>query len=362
MATRGYRLGQRDFVSEIYTSEQVEGILNACGVEIAGETGNDFLCFCPYHGNRFTPSFSVNRTSGVFICFNHACAETGTITDLIKYTTKSNDFEALRLIGQMKTGTQLTLAERRSRAAAAEEARVFPQEVLDKMKKELWETTKALDYLHSRGFKDETIEKYNIGYSARKNLVATPMYDIDGTPVGVIGRSIDGDKKFKNSVGLPTSQTLWNIHNAKRAGETGIVCEANFDAMRISQAGYPNVVACLGGNFSSQHADQLAYHFSNIVVFTDFDDKEKYRYKGCKKCGKLGFSTCRGHNPGRALGATIATEMARRGRSVRWASYDEGIVYPHGAKDAGDMTDEEIRQCMKNTVSQFVYNSWNIEA
>ena len=358
MAIRGYRPRQRDFVSESYLPEQVEGILNACGVEVAGETGNDFLCYCPFHGNKFTPSFSVSRTSGAFICFNHACGETGTLNELIRRTTGSNEFEALRLISQMKSGTQISLAERRARRAAREEAAVFPQEVLDRMKTDFWNDSPALEYMHGRGFTDSTLDKYNIGYSAQKNLVATPMYDTDGTPVGVIGRTISGEKRFKNSVGLPTSQTLWNIHNAKRAGETGIVCEANFDAMRISQAGFPNVVACLGGNFSPQHADQLAYNFSNIIVMTDFDDKEKYKYKNCKKCGAKGFKTCQGHNPGRDLGETIAREMSSRGRAVRWAVYDEGVVYPHGAKDAGDMTDEEIRQCLTKSVSNFAYRAW----
>lgn len=359
MAYRGNRGRHGDFVSEVYTPEQVEATLNACGIEVAGETGNDFLCFCPYHGNRFTPSFSVSKTNGAFICFNHACGEAGTLIDLIRSTTRCNMFEAMRLLAQLKTDNKITLKERRDRREA-KAIPFFPQEVLDRMKKDFWEDSPALYYMRQRGFSDSTLETYDIGYSAQKNLVATPMHDIDGNPVGVIGRTIGADKAFKNSVGLPTSQTLWNIHRARRAGESAIICEANFDAMRIAQAGYPNVVACLGGNFSPYHADQLARNFSNVIIMTDNDDSEKHKYVGCKKCAANGFKTCRGHNPGRALGATIASEMTKRGKVVRWASYDEKVVYPHGAKDAGDMTDEEIRQVLKKTVSNFVYNSWRL--
>lgn len=359
MENRGYRRGNRKTFSEDYTPEQVEATLNACGVEIAGETGNDFLCFCPYHGNRFTPSFSVSRTGGAFICFNHACGVTGTLVDLIKATTKSNDFEALRLLAQFKTEGRISLKERRAKREF-KKVPFFPQDVLDKMKRDFWNDSPALHYMRSRGFQDSILEKYDIGYSAGKNLVATPMHDIDQNPVGVIGRSIDGEKQFKNSVGLPTSQTLWNIHRARRAGDTVVICEANFDAMRISQAGYPNVVACLGGNFSPYHADQLAWNFTNIIIMTDNDDSEKHKYIGCKKCKAKGLGTCVGHNPGRALGATIAAEMTQRAKVVRWASFGDRMVYPNAAKDAGDMTDEEIRQCLKNTVSNFVYNSWNI--
>lgn len=359
MAYRGNRNGYRDFASEIYTPEQVEAALNSCGVEIRGETGNDFLCFCPYHGNRFTPSFSVSRTSGAFICFNHACGVTGTLIELIKSTTNSTYFEALRLLADLKTGTRLSLKERRAKREAKQVPN-FPQEVLDKMKRDFWNDSPALDYMRQRGFTDSTLDLYDIGYSAQKNLVATPMHDIDGKPVGVIGRTIGPEKAFKNSVALPTSQTLWNIHRARRTGDTVIICEANFDAMRIAQAGYPNVVACLGGNFSPYHADQLAWNFSNIVIMTDNDDSTKHTYIGCRKCKAKGLKACVGHNPGRALGATIASEMTQRGKVVRWASYDDKTVYPHGAKDAGDMTDDEIRQCLKQTVSNFTYNSWGI--
>lgn len=268
-------------------------------------------------------------------------------------------YEALRLLAQLKTDNRISLKERRERRAA-KEIPFFPQEILDKMRSDFWADSLALDYMRSRGFDDKTLEVYDIGYSAAKNLVATPMHDIDGNPVGVIGRTIDGDKRFKNSVGLPTSQTLWNAHRARRAGETAIICEANFDAMRIAQAGYPNVVACLGGNFSPYHADQLARNFTNVIIMTDNDDSTKHTYIGCKKCFAKGHKTCRGHNPGRALGATIATEMTKRGKVVRWAAYDEGIVYPHDAKDAGDMTDDEIRHVLKKTVSNFVYNSWRL--
>ena len=44
-----------------------------------------------------------------------------------------------------------------------------------------------------------------------------------------------------------------------------------------------------------------------------------------------------------------------------WAAYDDTCVYPHNAKDAGDMTDEEIRQCLRNAISNLEYSLWNIE-
>jgi hypothetical protein len=261
----------------------------------------------------------------------------------------------------MKSGVHMTLQERRAKRQKAREPQTFPQEVLDKMIKDFWDDSPALQYMRDRGFDDKTLRTYGLGYSRAKNMVATPMHDVNGRPVGVIGRSLPPeDKRFKNSVGLPTSHTLWNMHRAKTHGDTVIICEANFDAMRIAQAGYPNVVACLGGNFSDEHAEQLARMFTTIVIMTDNDDSTKHVYIGCKKCRAKGLDKCAGHNPGRALGATIASEMMKRGKVVRWAAYDDKIVYPHGAKDAGDMTDEEIRKCIKGAVSNLTYKSWKI--
>ena len=43
---------------------------------------------------------------------------------------------------------------------------------------------------------------------------------------------------------------------------------------------------------------------------------------------------------------------------MSWASYDMDIVYPNNAKDVGDLKDEEIKQCIKNAVSNFEYLNW----
>jgi hypothetical protein len=233
----------------------------------------------------------------------------------------------------------------------------FPQDGIDRMHEALWTSPVALDYLHNRGFTDDTLRHFKIGYSLKKDLIVVPMHDPKGMPVGVVGRTMH-DKRFRNSDKLPTSKTLWNMHRAKRTGDTVIITEASFDAMSVHQAGFENVVACLGGNFSPHHFDMLDKTFSTIILMTDFDQKEKHMYEVCKKCIGRGFKLCHGHNPGRDLGATIAAGLHRK--KILWASYDYRIVYPDGAKDAGDMSADQIRQCIKNAVTNMEYQSWNL--
>lgn len=364
MADRGVFQWDRD--RETYTPNQVEATIRACGVDVEGETHNDFLCFCPFHGNRFSPSFSVSKTTGMYICFNHSCGETGTLMNLVRRLpqrdgTYRNEFVARRLI--LKKGSETLQAfeqELEKMLQPVEEFPEFSAAVLDRMYDDFWNNPEAIRYMvEDRGFEEETLDLFRVGFSAKKDIIAVPMHSPKGVPVGVIGRPADKENKFfKNSVGLPTSKTLWNFHRAKKHGETVIVCEASFDAMRIHQAGFPNVVACLGGNFSPYHFDLLNKHFSRIVIMTDFDKKEKHIYRNCSKCKRKGINLCMGHNPGRDLGATISGGLPRK--EILWASYQNGIVYPNDAKDAGDMTDDEIRQCLRNAVSSFEYEGWKV--
>lgn len=285
----------------------------------------------------------------------------GSLLDLVVDTQHCNHFEAARLIQRFATSKADDLAERLAASLkAAEPIPEFSQKTLDKMVEQFWTPDNpGREYMYSRGFDDYILKRHNVGYSAKKNMVGVPMYDINARPIGLIGRRpSETDKAFKNSTKLPTSRTLWNIHNAKRSGDTVIICEASFDGMKIDQAGYPNVVATLSGNFSPFHVEQIDRHFSTVVVMTDMDDPAKHMYPNCRICKREGLKSCRGHNPGRSLGLTIARRLPRK--QILWASYEPGMIYPRGAKDAGDMTVDEIRSCIKNAVTNFTYTQWNI--
>lgn len=343
-----------------YTANQVAAVIHKCGVEIDSETINDFLCFCPFHGNTQTTSFSVSKTSGSFICFNHSCAESGSLVNLIKRLTKADEFAARRIIQDAKGAEESQVERVRKIAEANVELLEFPQAKLDEMYSAFWENSDAVDYMtFHRGFVEETLEHFRIGYSTAKELVTVPMHDAKGKPLGIIGRPASTtNKRFQNSKKLPVSKTLWNIHRAKAAGSTVVVNEASFDAMRVHQSGFPCVVACLGGYLSPWHIEQLDMYFDSIIIMTDFDKKEKNMYQNCKKCLKLGSNLCMGHNPGRDLGHTIAKELSHK--RIYWATYESGLVYPHDAKDAGDMEDEEIAQTIKNRTSNHEYKSWKL--
>lgn len=340
-------------LTEVYSQAHIRAILRGLGLKIVGETHNDFLCMCPFHGNRNTPSFTVSQRKGVYLCFNPSCDASGTVADLVKKLGGYNEFETLRYIASCKNDDVDFEDELLSVLDTKPDFVEFPQATLDKLNATLHANSDAQGYLIGRGITEDLFDYFEIGYSAKQDMITVPLHSPDGMPVGLIGRSIHG-KSFKNSQHLPRSKTLFNLHRAKRFGGTAIVCESSFDAIRLHGAGYPYAVATLGGYLSQENFANLDRYFSRIILMTDFD--QKLYKENCRKC--LPDLDCHGHNAGRDLAQSIADKLPMK--EVLWAAYSDEEVYPHGAKDVGDMTNEEIRQCVSNAKDNFEYATLNL--
>ena len=331
MAIRGSYTGKVN--STQYTQGHIKSVLKEIGLDISGETSNDFLCYCPFHSNRHTSSFSVSKEYGAFICFNPACGESGTLIELIKRVLNKNDFQAMRLVFSKQEEALDNFEEIMAEMFKDKPDFVeFPQSKINELSTSLTLNKVARDYFISRGINDLSMSHFELGYSENQNMVTVPVHTLDGLPIGLVGRSIEG-KSFKNSTNLPKSKTLFNIHRAKKIGDHVIIVESSFDAIRVHQAGFPNVVATLGGFLSNDQHNLLNRHFNKITIMTDND------------------------LAGRELGSGIAHKL--KNKDILWSSFEYGKIYPHDAKDAGDMTDEEIKTCVKNSVSDMEYRSWN---
>ena len=291
------------------------------------------MFYCPFHSNRHTASCCINKSSGAWLCFNPSCGETGTLTELVRRVLHKNDFEAIRFIAAQEQEALNNFDEvMASMFEVKPDFEEFPQDTLDRLHADLYGHKQARDYLNSRGILDQSMKDFKLGYSNAMGMVITPVHSPDGMPIGLVGRSIEG-KAFKNSTSLPKSKTLFNVHRAKKIGDHVVVVESNFDAIRIHQAGFPNVVATLGGILSTEQHKILNRYFNKITIMTDSD------------------------LAGRELGLSIANRL--KNKDILWGSYEYGKIYPHDAKDAGDMTDEEIKACIKNSVSDIEYRSWS---
>lgn len=312
---------------ETYSPSHMRAIVKRLGLQIVSETSHDFLCLCPFHGNRHTPSFSVSHQKGLYLCFNPSCDASGTIVELVKNITHRNEYEALRFIMSAQQEAVASFDDELAEILSDKpEFKEFSQETLDKLYSQI--NDRAREYLNGRGISNDSIDYFKLGYSANQDMIIVPVHSPDGMPVGLVGRSIEG-KSFKNSTGLPRNKTMFNIHRARRSSSTAVIVESSFDAIKVHQSGYPNVIASLGGSMSKINLENINRNFTKIIIMTDAD------------------------NAGRELGKTIANGL--KNKEILWAAYSNDILYPGDAKDVGDMTEEQIKTCIENALADYEY-------
>jgi DNA primase len=170
------------------------------------------------------------------------------------------------------------------------------------------ESPRAMRYFSGRLITEDSVRKFNLGYSEKQDMVTIPVASPEGMEVGFVGRSVEG-KDFKNTPGLPKSKILFNLHRVKTSSKVYVV-ESSFDAIRLDQCGFP-AVATLGSNVSNIQIELLQKYFNNIIVIADNDE----------------------------AGGNMKTRIIERlGSRVSVIQLDKQY------KDIGDMGDEDIKK------------------
>jgi DNA primase len=299
---------------------EVKGKLSI--VDVVGETvtlkkaGTTFKGLCPFHGEK-TPSFVVTPARDTWKCFG--CGLGGDVFSFVMQRDGLTFPEALRQLAS-KAGVEI---DERSRRDDAHKARL--RSVLDSAIAFYHAVLTAspagkvaLDYLHARGFTDETISSAQLGWapsgwdsmsralaakrdvrpeelvevglasprqSARGGVydrfrarVIFPIRDQNGHAVGLGGRILDGDgPKYLNSPATPLfdkSRTLYLIDSAKgpiRKSAQAVIVEGYTDALMAHQAGFTNVVASLGTALTPGQVALLTRYAKRIVLAYDVD-------------------------------------------------------------------------------------------
>src|SRR5512137_1945098 len=132
------------------------------------KAGKNMTGFCPFHPNTRTPAFVVFPETGTWRCFGQ-CNEGG---DIFRFVMKKEgwDFsEALHYLAE-RAGVQLKPPTPADQAAAEENdhLRALLEDAVTFYRHHLLNTppgSAALEYLHKRGLRDETIEAFGLGYA-----------------------------------------------------------------------------------------------------------------------------------------------------------------------------------------------------
>ena len=212
-------------------------------VDVIGETvqlkkaGTTFKGLCPFHGEK-TPSFTVTPGRETWKCFG--CGRGGDIFSFVMERDGVDFPTALRSLAgragvEMSERTSREDAQRRRLRDALEAAISFYHQVLTSHQA----GAAALDYLHGRGFSDETIGSHQLGWApdAWDALTAAltrrrDLHETDLEAAGLVSRRRGGRgvyDRFRGRVifpsatprvGPPGSPAASSGHRPPRAGRS----------------------------------------------------------------------------------------------------------------------------------------------
>ena len=299
-------------------------IMDAARIEeVIGEfvtlkrSGANYIGLCPFHPDNH-PSMSVSTTRQIFKCFS--CGHSGNVVSFLMDHEHISYPEALKYLAR-KYGIEVTEKEETPEETAqrmrsdslmivTEAAQKFFQDVL-------WDEKQSsligLSYFRQRGFTDETIRRFGLGYApegydkftryaqehgySEEYLVETglcvkhddgrlsdrfygrvmfPIYSLSGRVIAFGGRIMSSEKKLAKYINSPESliysksrSTLYGLFQAKNAiarQEKCIMVEGYADVISMHQRGIENVVASSGTALTEGHIN-LVKRFTNRITF-----------------------------------------------------------------------------------------------
>jgi len=308
--------------------QTVERIYNAAQiVDVVGDfitlrkRGVNFVGLCPFHADK-SPSFYVSPSKNICKCF--ACGEGGTAVQFIMKHEQVSYNEALKWLAK-KYGIEVKereLTDEEKRQSDDRESmmilnswtqKFFSTRLLDHQEGR----TIALPYFAERGFREDIIRKFQLGYSLERRddlyknaikqgfkeefllktglvyrrddgsvsdrfhgRVIFPVHTLSGKVVAFGGRIMKKNEKLAKYVNSPESEIyhksyeLYGIYFAKQAIMKADKCylvEGYTDVISMHQSGIENVVASSGTALTSGQIRLIRRFTNNITVLYDGD-------------------------------------------------------------------------------------------
>lgn len=250
----------------INLEKQIEDLFDKYNIQIQASTGQEFTIYCPFHKNLHTPSFYINYKTGLWQCFNPSCGKKGNFRQLYRQITG----KALATNSRIDAVSLKNELERSLSYKDKDDDIVLDTIQID------YDDDEQKSYLmplHERGLSYDTLMRFEIGFSKTKNRIVIPVRNQQYKVVGLIGRAIESSQepRYLYNKGFKRADVLFNIQNAKNYSEV-IVVEGSVDAMKVHEAGFPNVVATLGAQVSKNQITLIKKYFDKVIIFSDNDD------------------------------------------------------------------------------------------
>ena len=278
--------------------------------------GKNYMAICPFHDDNH-PSLSISQSRQIYKCF--VCGNGGNVFTFIQEYLKVPFVESVMKVAEFGH-VDMSGYSLEKRVVKVDEA-LAPLYDMHAFALKLYmyylytqSGKQALDYLRHRGFDDDLIKMFGIGYAPEKSIlherfqkegytevaqvksglvlenerhydrfhdrVMFPLYDEFGKVVGFSGRVYkvqDKNSKYMNS---PESdifikgKTLYNYHRAKEAvRQAGFVYinEGFMDVIAMHRAHHDNCIALMGTALTKDHLRMLKRMTRTIHLCLDGD-------------------------------------------------------------------------------------------
>ena len=309
----------KETIDQIFETARVEEVVGDF-VQLK-KKGTNLWGNCPFH-NEKTPSFSVSASKGIYKCFG--CGKGGNSVNFIMDHEQHTYPEALRYLAKKynieieeEEQTPEQIAEQTEREslylALAFAQRTFTSNLLKTDEGQ----SIGLSYFKERGFTQETIEKFELGYcfdrydsfgnkaleeqynrkflidsglcldregkliDRFKGRVMFPIHNLSGRVIAFGGRTLRGDKKVAKYINSPEtdvyhkSNIVYGIYQAKSEiikKDNCFVVEGYTDVTSLYQAGIHNSVASSGTSLTVEQIRLIKRYTNNLTIMYDGDD------------------------------------------------------------------------------------------
>ncbi|RFS24994.1 DNA primase [Chitinophaga silvatica] len=309
------------------SQQSIQQILNRIDiVEIVGsfvklkKRGANYLGLCPFH-NEKSPSFTVSPGKEIYKCFG--CGASGNTINFVMEHEKYSYVEALRWLAQryqIELEETEVSAEQKQQQLLADSLFIINNYAREYFTDTLFNSEEGqnigLSYFEERGFTEETIKKFQLGYCLNtfnsfsqsaldkgynleylqktglvtirndqpadnyRGRVIFPIHNQSGKILGfgarILGKS-DRAPKYINSPEndiYVKSRVLYGTYFARHSIDKLNECllvEGYTDVISLHQAGVENVVASSGTSLTQDQLRLIKKYTNNLTILYDGD-------------------------------------------------------------------------------------------
>lgn len=310
------------------TQNTIQQILSRIDiVEIVGsfvklkKRGTNYIGLCPFH-NEKSPSFTVSASKEIYKCFG--CGRSGNSIGFLMEAEKYSYAEALRWLAakyNVEIEETETSPEYKQQQQVAESLYIINNFAQKFFSNALLNTDEgqdiALSYLKERGFREETIKKFQLGFNPEardsftkaalaaqysqeylqksglvnvregnaydnyRGRIIFPIHNQSGKVLGFGARIIKSNDKAPKYINTPEneiyvkSKLLYGSYFARQAIDKADECllvEGYTDVVSLHQAGIENVVASGGTSLTPDQLRLIKKYTNNLTIIYDGDN------------------------------------------------------------------------------------------